>query len=108
LDAAGVPAIGSSEVGNVSGKATATAEAAMAGEGDKQINRVVGARIAEVMKDTSAQGIATGAVVTAWANARWPVTSASLDRRFGEVLDTGDALGDIGYIRAWTSHRMNS
>jgi hypothetical protein len=104
LDAAGVLAVGQSQVGDVDGKATATVEAAMAGESDNQINGAVGPSITEVMEDPGAQGIATGAVPTARAGSRRPVATAPLDARLGQVFDTSDALGDIRDILTRTSH----
>ena len=64
LDTAGVQAVGQSQVGEITGEATATAEAAMAGEGDHQIDGAVGAGIAEVMQGPGAHGIAAGAVAS--------------------------------------------
>ena len=104
LDAASVLAVGQSQVGNITGEATAAVEAAMAGESDNQVNGVVGPSITEVMEGTGAHGIATGAVATARAGSRRPVAAAPLDARLGQVFDTGDPLGNIGDILTWTSH----
>jgi hypothetical protein len=104
LEAAGVEAVGQSQVGNVTGEATATAEAAMAGESDNQIDGAVGPCITEVMEGTGTHGVATGAVATVRTRARRPVATVSLNARLGEVLDTSDALGDIGYILTWITH----
>src|ERR1051325_3174244 len=70
LDAAGVQAVGQSQVSNVTGEATAAVEAAMAGESDHQINGAVGPSITEVVEGTSTHGIAAGAVATARAGSR--------------------------------------
>jgi len=108
LDPAGIVAVGQSQVGNVTGEAAATAEAAMAGESDNQVNGVVGPSITEVMEGTSADGIAAGTVATARAGSSRPVATAPLDARLGQVFDTRDALGDIRDIFPWTSHRLLS
>src|ERR1700676_4817966 len=94
LDTTSVLAVRQSQVGNSTGEATATAEAAMAGESDNQINGAVGPSITEVMEGTTAHGIATGAVATARAKSRRPVATAPLDARLGQIFDTSDALGD--------------
>jgi len=75
LDTTGVLAVGQSQVGDVNGEATATAEAAMAGERDNQINGAVGPSITDVMQGTGTDAIATSAVATAWAGSRLPVTT---------------------------------
>src|SRR5881227_32132 len=62
LDAAGVKAVGQSQVGEVTGEATAAAEAAMAGESDQP-----------------ADGVAAGAAATARAGSRRPVATATLE-----------------------------
>jgi hypothetical protein len=80
----------------------------MTGEGDNQINRVVGPSITQVMEGTGAHGIAAGAAATARAGSRRPVATASLDARLGQVFNTSDALGDIRDIFSWTSHRLFS
>ena len=108
LDAAGVAAVGQSQVREGDGKTTATAEAAMAGESDNQVNGVVGPRITEVVEGTRAHGLATGAVATAPTGSRRPVATAPLNARLGQVFDTGDAFGDIRDIFPWTSHRLLS
>jgi hypothetical protein len=83
LDAASVLAVGQSQVGNITGEATAAVEAAMAGESDNQINGAVGPRISEIMEGTTAYGIATGAVVTAQAKSCRPVATVRLDTWLG-------------------------
>ena len=108
LDTLSVPGVRRSQVGEITGEATVTAEAAMAGESDNQVNGVVGPGITEVMEGTGADGIATGAMATARAESRRPVATASLDARLGEVFDTGDALGDIRDIFPWSSHGLLS
>jgi hypothetical protein len=108
LDPACVQAVGQSQVGDVTGEATAAVEAAMAGENDNQINGAVGPSITKVMAGTRAHGIAAGAVATARAGSRRPVATAPLDARFGQVFDTSDALGDIRDIFPWTGHWLLS
>jgi hypothetical protein len=108
LDATGVLAVGQSQVGKIGGEATATAEAAMAGEGDQQIDGAFGPSIAEVVEGARAHGIAAGAVTTARAGSRWPVAAAPLDAWLGQVFDASDALGDIRDILPGTSHRRFS
>src|SRR5882724_10387598 len=95
LDAAGVLAVGQSQVGKIDGEATATAQAAMAGESDEQIDGPFGAGIAEVMQDAAGHGVSPGAAATARAGAGGPVAVAPLDARFGQVFDAGDAFGDV-------------
>ncbi len=107
LEAAGVEAVGQSQVGNVTGEATATAEAAMAGESDNQIDGAVGPCITEVMEGTGTHGVATGAVATVRTRARRPVATVSLNARLGQVFDTGDPLGDVRNILAWTKHCLS-
>jgi hypothetical protein len=108
LDTASVSAVRQSQVGDIDGKATATAEAAMAREGDNQVNGAVSPSITQVVQGTRAHGIATGALATAQAGARWPIATAPLDPRLGQVFDTRDALSDVGDILTWTSHRLLS
>src|SRR5579871_2340994 len=104
LDTTCVLAVGQSQVRNITGEATTTVETAMSRESDNQVNRAVGPSITEVMEGTGAHSIAAGAVATARAGARRPVTTAPLDARLGQVFDTSDALADIGDIFSWTSH----
>jgi hypothetical protein len=108
LNTTSVLAVRRSQVGNITGEATATAEAAMAGDSDYQINGSVGPSITEVMEGTAAHGIATGAVAAARAQSRRPVATVPLNARLGQVFDTSDALGDIREILTWTTHRMLS
>jgi hypothetical protein len=109
LDAAGVLAVGQSQVGEITGEATATAEAAMTGASDNQVKGLAGPGIAaEVMQGAAAHGIATGAMATARARARRPVAAAPLDAWLGQVFDTKDALSDIRDIRTRTDHRLLS
>jgi hypothetical protein len=83
LDTTGVLAVGQSQVGKITGEATAAAEAAMAGESDHQINGSVGPCIAEVMEGTGAHGIATGAMATARTRSGRPAAAAPLDAWLG-------------------------
>jgi hypothetical protein len=108
LDPAGIVAVGQSQVRNVTGEAAAAVEAAMAGESDHQVHGAVGPSIPEVMEGTGSDSIAAGAVATARAGSRRPVATTSLEARLGEVFDTSDALGDIGYILTWTAHSLLS
>jgi hypothetical protein len=108
LDPTSVLAVRQSQVGDIAGEAAATAEAAMAGESDHQVNGAVGSGIPEVMEGTGAHGVAAGAVPTARAASRRPIATPPLDARLGEFFDPGDALGDIGDIFPWTSHRLLS
>jgi hypothetical protein len=108
LNTTSVLAVGQNQVGNITGEATATAEAAMAGESDNQVNGAFGPSITKVMEGTGAHGIAAGAAATARAGSRRPVATAPLDARFGQVFDTRDALGNIGHIFPWTNHRLLS
>jgi hypothetical protein len=108
LDTAGVSAVRQRQVGEIDGKATATLEAAMAREGDHQVNGAVGPSITEVVEGARAHRIAAGAAATARAGSRWPVAPAPLDARLGQVFDTRDALGAVGNVLTWTSHRLLS
>jgi hypothetical protein len=108
LDTTGVLAVGQSQVGDITGEATTTVEAAMAGDSDNQVDGAVGPSITEVMEGTGAHGIATGAMATARAGSRRPVAAAPLDAPFGQVFDTSNALGDIRDIFPWASHRLLS
>jgi hypothetical protein len=108
LDATGVLAVGQGQVGNIGGEATATVEAAMAGERDHQIDGAFGPSIAEVVEGARANGVATGAVTTARAGSRRPIAAAPLDAWLGQVFDVSDALGDIRDILPRTSHRRFS
>jgi hypothetical protein len=104
LDTAGVLAVGQSQVGEIDGEATTTAEAAMAGESDHHIDGAFGPGIAEVMKGARVHGIATGAMATTRARSGWPVAAAPFDERLRQVFDTSNALGDIRDILTWTNH----
>jgi hypothetical protein len=108
LNTAGVSAVRQSQVGEISGEATATVEAAMAREGDDQVNGTFGPSIPKVVEGTRADRVATGAVTTAGAGPGWPVATAPLDPRLGQVFDTRDALGDVGDILTRTCHRPPS
>src|SRR6266480_2033048 len=108
LDATGIQAVGQSQVGNITGEAAATAEAAMAGEGNNQIDGLVGPGIPEVMEGARAHGIATRTVVTPRAGTGRPVAATPPDARLGQVFDTSDALRDIRDILPWTSHGLFS
>jgi hypothetical protein len=108
LDTTSVPAVKQRQVGDITGEAATTAEAAMAGKSDDQVNGAVGPGIPEVMEGTGADGIATGAVATARAGSRRPVAAAPLDARLREVFDTGDAFGDIRDIFPRAGHRLLS
>jgi hypothetical protein len=108
LDTTGVPAVRQSQVGDVPGEAAATAEAAMAGEGDNQVNGTVGPSITEVREGAAADAVAAGPLATARAGSRRPVATAPFDARFGEVFNAGDALGNIRDVFPWTRHRLLS
>jgi hypothetical protein len=108
LDTTGVAAVRQSQVGNVAGEAAATAEAAMAGEGDNQVNGMVGPSITEVMEGAAADAVATGAMATARTGSRRPVATAPFNARLGEVFNAGDALSNIRDVFPWTSHRLLS
>jgi len=108
LNTAGISAVGQGQIGEIDGKATATAEAAMARESDDQVNRAVGPSITEVVEGTRAQRIAAGALTTARAAPCGPVAAAPLDPRSGQVFNTRNALGDVGDILTRTSHRLLS
>jgi hypothetical protein len=108
LDAAGVQAVGQSQVGNIDGKATATVEAAMTRESDNHIDGPLRPSIAEVMQGARADGVTTGAVATARAGSCRPVAAAPLDAWPGQVFDSCDAFGDIRNILTWTSHCLLS
>jgi hypothetical protein len=108
LDAARIPAVRQSQVGDITGETTATVEATMAGVSDDQIDGAIGPRIAEVMEGTASHGVATSAVTTARAGSRRPVATAPLDAGLGQVFRPSDALGDIGNILPWTDHRVFS
>jgi hypothetical protein len=108
LDTTRVLAVRQSQVSQITGEATATAEAAMAGESDHQINGAVGPSITEIMEGTAAHGVATGAVATARAKSRRPVAMTPLQARLGQVFNTSDPLGDIRNILTRTSHRRLS
>jgi hypothetical protein len=108
LDTAGIAAVRQSQVGNITGEAAATVEAAMAREGDNQVNGAVGPGIPEVVEGTRAHGKAAGAVATARTRSCRPVATAPFDTRLGQVFDTGDALRDIRDVLTWTTHRRIS
>src|SRR5262249_24363396 len=108
LHAAGVSAVTQGQVGDIDGEATATSEAAMPPERDTQANGGVGPSGPEVVQGARAHRIAAGAVAAARAGPRWPVATAPLDPRLGQVFDTRDALAAVGDILTWTSHRLLS
>ena len=83
LDAAGIEALGQGQVGEVNGEATATAKAAMAGEGDLQIDGPAAAGIAQVMEGATGHGIAAGAMTTAGAAPRGEIAATAFHLRFG-------------------------
>jgi hypothetical protein len=108
LDTARVLTVRQSQVGNITGEAAATAGAAMAGEGDDQIDGAIGPGISEVMEGTASDGIAAGAMATARAGARRPIAAAPLEAGLGQVFGPSGTLGDIRNILPWTSHRLLS
>jgi hypothetical protein len=64
LDASGVEALGECEVRQVGGEVAPTGPAAMPGEGNDQIERSAGARIAEVVERACADAVSSGGAVT--------------------------------------------
>ena len=108
LDSTGVLAVRQSQIGHITGEATATVEAAMAGERDHQIDGLVGPSITEIVEGTTTRAIATSAVATTRAKPCWPVATVPLKARLGKVFDTSDAFGDIKDILTWTSHHLLS
>ncbi len=77
-------------------------------EGDQQIDRAVGTSVPEVVQSAAADGIASSTLSAPRAGARRPVAAAPFDAWLGQIFHTGDALGDIRNILAWTSHGLNS
>jgi hypothetical protein len=108
LDAAGVQTLGHSQVGEVDGEAAAAAQAAMPGEGDNQVEGLLGSSVAEVMQGPRGQRVAAGAAGTARAAPSRVVAAAPFDARFREIFNAGDSLGNIRDILAWPVHRGNS
>jgi hypothetical protein len=108
LDPARVQAVGQSQVREITGKATTTAEAAMARERDDQINGSVSPSISKVVEGASAHGIPAGAVATARARACRPIAATPRNARLGQILNTRYALGYIRDVFPWTSHGVNS
>src|SRR5260370_6055189 len=95
LDTTRVLAVRQSQVGKITGEATATAEAAVAGEGDDQVDRAIRPNIPEVMEGTGTHRVTAGAVGTTRAGACRPVAAAPLQARPGHVFGASDALRDL-------------
>src|SRR5262245_34565247 len=104
LDAAGVQAFGESQVGPIDAEVTTAVGAAMLGVGNHQINRAVGARVAQIVQGARGNSVATGAVTAAAATASRVVPASVCDTRLGKILDPGNALGDVGDVLAWAKH----
>jgi hypothetical protein len=80
----------------------------MAGERYDQIHRAVGSRVAQVMEDSGADGVATGTATAARTGTRRPVAAAALDASWGKILDAGDALRGIGDVFPRSRHHLPS
>src|SRR5262245_29747061 len=107
LDAAGVQALGQSQVGQIDAEVATAAGAAMLGVADDKIDGAAGAGVAQVVQGASGNRVAAGAVAAATAPASRVVAAAPLDTRPGKVLDAGNALGDVGDVLAWTKHGLS-
>src|SRR5271168_3063570 len=104
LDAAGVEALGQSQVGQINTEVATAAGAAMLGVGNNKIDRTVRARVAQIVQGARGNRITPRAVRAATATPSGVVVAAAFDPRLGKILDAGNALGDIGDVFAWTMH----
>src|SRR6266567_7532790 len=104
LHAPRVEALGQGQVREVDGEAATAAEAALSGEGDDQVNRAVGTRIAQVVQRARCHGRTARPASAARAAAGGKVATAPLDARLGKILDTGNPLGGIRDVLAWYQH----
>src|SRR4051794_3484707 len=95
LDAVGVQTLGQGQLGKIHGETTATTEAAMAGEGNDDIDGLLGPGVAKVMQGPTGHGVTTGTTATARAGPRRIVSAAPLDPRFREIFNPGDPLRHI-------------
>src|SRR5206468_2594576 len=80
----------------------------MFGVGDDQIDRTVRARVAQVVQGARGNRVAASAAATAPTTARRVVAASAFDTRLGQVLDAGNALGDVGDVLARTKHGSSS
>ena len=100
LDAAGVVALGQSQIGQIDAEAEITAWAGMLGVGDDQIDRATPARIAQVVRGTTGNRVAAGMADAVRATASRVVSAPVFDARLGEILDSGNAFSDVGGVLA--------
>jgi len=87
---------------------TTTAQAAMAGEGNQQIDGLLDPSVAEVMEGPSGHGVTTGTTAAARTGPSKVVAAAAFDPWFREIFNVGDPLGNICGILAWPVHRLFS
>jgi len=76
LDAAGVLALGPGQVGQVGGEEEVAVAAVMPGEGDDEVDRAAGARVAQVVQGSRGNGVASGPEAAAGATTGAVVAAA--------------------------------
>lgn len=104
LDTASVQAFGQSQVGQIDAEVATAVAAPMLGGGNRQIDRTVRARVAQIVQGARGNSVATGAAPAAAATASRGVPAPAFDTRLGKVLDAGNALGDVGDVLTWAKH----
>src|SRR5262249_47494971 len=78
--------------------------AVMLGEGNHQVDGATGAWVAQVVQGAGIDGVASGPETTTRAATGGVVAAAVFAARLGQILDGGNALGDVGGIFAWSEH----
>jgi len=76
----------------------------MLGVADNQIDRATRVEVAQVVQGTRGDGVAARPAAAEPATASRVVTAPAFDARLGKIFDSGNALGDVGDVLAWTSH----
>jgi hypothetical protein len=94
-DPLGVVTSGGCEVRQISAEVKATGLAAVLRVKDVKVARPVSIWAAEVVENSMPQGVAITAPTTVRTAAATVVTRALLDKRSGQVLNTGNALGAV-------------
>jgi hypothetical protein len=108
LDTASVQTLGQGQVRQINGETAAAAGAAMAGEGNNHIDRLLGPRVTKIMQGPTGHGVTTCTTATARAGPRRVVSAAPLDPRFREIFNAGDPLRHFRNILPWPVHCLFS
>src|ERR1700693_438039 len=76
----------------------------MLGVGDNHLDRAAGVGVPQVVQGARGSSVAAGAASAEPTTASRVVAASPFDTGLGKILDTGNALGGVGDVLAWTSH----